>query len=296
MSQPPRLATPRRHAWRVLAALCGCVALAAAAVAQPQPLVERQYQLRFLSFGEGMTVATNECMIEGCRVTGAGPATLAVRADLPTHERIAKALRAADLPPADQAFQLILLEADRAAGGGDPGALPPAARKALADLANFLPYTSYRLLDAAFVRTNREARVVVEGMEGRAYEATLQFRGDPRAPDAELLMERFSLRLIPSDVIGLLMGTARAEAAAKPAAAPPPARAGGSSRVAGDSPSAGERNPTAAPAPQATPMPTLAENLLNTSFSLRRGETVVVGTSKLDGGSRALVVLLTALP
>jgi hypothetical protein len=36
--------------------------------------------------------------------------------------------------------------------------------------------------------------------------------------------------------------------------------------------------------------------LLSTSFSMELGETVVVGTSKLDGSDKALVVLLTALP
>jgi hypothetical protein len=35
--------------------------------------------------------------------------------------------------------------------------------------------------------------------------------------------------------------------------------------------------------------------VLETSFSMSVGETVVVGTSKLDGGSEALVVLLTAV-
>jgi hypothetical protein len=35
--------------------------------------------------------------------------------------------------------------------------------------------------------------------------------------------------------------------------------------------------------------------LLSTTFSLELGETVVVGTSKLDGSEKALVVLLTAL-
>ena len=48
---------------------------------------------------------------------------------------------------------------------------------------------------------------------------------------------------------------------------------------------------TAAPTP-----PTVAEHLLSTSFSIRKGETVVVGTSKLRGNDQALVVLLTALP
>jgi hypothetical protein len=36
--------------------------------------------------------------------------------------------------------------------------------------------------------------------------------------------------------------------------------------------------------------------LIETTFSLKEGETVVVGTSKADGGDGALVVLLTAIP
>jgi len=36
--------------------------------------------------------------------------------------------------------------------------------------------------------------------------------------------------------------------------------------------------------------------LIETTFSLKEGETVVVGTSKADGGDGALVVLLTAVP
>jgi len=37
-------------------------------------------------------------------------------------------------------------------------------------------------------------------------------------------------------------------------------------------------------------------DLISTSFSLKKGETIVVGTSKLDGSEEALVVLLTAVP
>jgi hypothetical protein len=36
--------------------------------------------------------------------------------------------------------------------------------------------------------------------------------------------------------------------------------------------------------------------VIDTSFSLKVGETVVVGTSRLDGGDEALIVLLTAVP
>jgi len=36
--------------------------------------------------------------------------------------------------------------------------------------------------------------------------------------------------------------------------------------------------------------------LIDTSFGLKEGETIVVGTSKVDGGDEALVLLLTAVP
>ncbi|HEX4959727.1 MAG TPA: hypothetical protein VF173_02725 [Thermoanaerobaculia bacterium] len=42
--------------------------------------------------------------------------------------------------------------------------------------------------------------------------------------------------------------------------------------------------------------PHAPRDLINTSFSLKKGETIVVGTSKLDGSEDALVVLLTAVP
>jgi hypothetical protein len=36
--------------------------------------------------------------------------------------------------------------------------------------------------------------------------------------------------------------------------------------------------------------------VINTSFSMDVGETVVVGTSRLSGNSKALIALLTAVP
>ncbi|MFY9820007.1 MAG: hypothetical protein WAM82_01410 [Thermoanaerobaculia bacterium] len=44
------------------------------------------------------------------------------------------------------------------------------------------------------------------------------------------------------------------------------------------------------------PAPHVPRDLISTSFSLKKGETIVVGTSKLDGSDDALVVLLTAVP
>jgi hypothetical protein len=42
--------------------------------------------------------------------------------------------------------------------------------------------------------------------------------------------------------------------------------------------------------------PRAPRDLISTSFSLKKGETIVVGTSKIDGSDEALVVLLTAVP
>lgn len=39
-----------------------------------------------------------------------------------------------------------------------------------------------------------------------------------------------------------------------------------------------------------------SRRVIDTSFGLKLGETVVVGTSRLDGGDEALIVLLTAVP
>jgi hypothetical protein len=279
----------RRHPTTLALLAAFALALSGPARAEEAP-VERRYQLRFLGLSDAIAVATNICPGEGvCAVNQLDHTSIGVRTDAATQERIAKALREADVPPADQAFQLVLMQADRT-GTGDPGPLPAGARKALTDLADFLPYTRYQLLGSAFVRTTRDASLVVEGIGGRSYEAQLRFRGDPRTPGSMLLVERFLLRLVPGDVLGYLMGSAAKAAgeagrgAAAPAIAPPPRRAPGAS------------TPPPAAAPQPTPGPTLAESLLDTSFSLRRGETVVVGTSKLDGNGTALVVLLTALP
>lgn len=42
--------------------------------------------------------------------------------------------------------------------------------------------------------------------------------------------------------------------------------------------------------------PRAAQDLISTTFGLKKGETIVVGTSKVDGTDEALVVLLTAVP
>ncbi len=296
------------------AGLLGALALALAPAASAQAtehVVERRYKLRFLPAADAVTVVQDLCPADGrCDLVPISGLELRVVADAATQTAIAKGLQAADLPPAAQAFQLVLLDAHRT-GTGMPDGLPASARKALADVADFLPYGRFDLLaPVAFVRTTHDARLTVASDDQLSYELELAFRGDARKPGAELLVEGFRLRLVPAEPIlvalaaqpgfsagatlprrtpaGVTSTPTPAAAAAPRAATPLPG---------GTAPGAGEaRGDGPAPPAAVTPPPTVAENLLSTSFSIRKGETVVVGTSKLDGNDRALVVLLTALP
>src|SRR5687768_14750082 len=268
--------------------------LAVPAAAQER-VVERRYQFRFLKVADALAVAQNLCPAEGtCAVSTSGADEIRMVADPRVHEQVARALQTADVPPASQTFLLTLLRAQRGAGGGAeslPADLPADARKAIEDVASFLPYGRFELLaPVAFLRTTDAARITVGGDDEHAYELDLAFRGDPRQPGAELLVHSFRLRLVPAEpmLIALAQQPGFGPGATLPRrdAAPDgaPAR-----RTANASP------PAVTPAP-ATPPPAVAENLLATSFSIRKGETVVVGTSKLRGNEQALVVLLTALP
>jgi hypothetical protein len=287
--------------------------LAPAVAAQTAPMggaVGRRYQLRFLSVNDAFAVAQHVCPVGGvCEMSPSGHNEITILAEPSIHEEMAAALKAADLPPASQAFLLILLEAHRAPGSAAslPPDLPREARKAVEDVASFLPYGRFELLaPVAFLRTTAGptggARVTVGGDDQHAYELDLSFRGDPRQAAAELLVDRFRLRLVPAEP--MLIALAQQPGFGPGATLPSRSAAGAAGSDQGPRPPASR--PAAAanagtPAPgstsgQPTPPPTLAENLIATSFSIRKGETVVVGTSKLRGNDQALVVLLTALP
>ncbi|HVT61131.1 MAG TPA: hypothetical protein VHR45_22395 [Thermoanaerobaculia bacterium] len=181
---------------------------------------------------------------------------LVLTASASVHERLARVLTKEDSAPRTQSFQLTLLIGD-SRGDGPPPELPKAAQKALEDMRDFLPFKHFQLLDMAWMRTTRSADARLVGAEGRPYQVQLSFRRVGDPAAKELLMEEFRIHEEPGSL-----------------PAPEPARAG-------------------APA-AAAPRP--PERLINTSFGIHVGETVVVGTSKLDGGDRALVVLLTAVP
>jgi len=153
-------------------------------------------------------------------------------------------------------FQLVLLVADNE---GKPGLenVPPRAEKALTDVRDFLPYKSYRLLDLGWLRSSGDAEVQLAGPDGEALSAGIRFRVPPGGGDQLEVLRFVIVRTNP-----------------RPTLLEAPRRDGAPSAVA----------------------PPANRPLLETSFGMRSGETVVVGTAKLDGPAKALVVVLSAVP
>jgi hypothetical protein len=234
-----------------------------AAQEQPETRTSVRYTVRFMDLHDAEVLAWDQCgqPAERCRVASlavndAGiKGYLEVLAEAAVHEKIARALAAQDAVPLTQSFQVLLLAAG--AKAADSGLeIPANARKALDDLKGFLPFKSYRLLDAVWIRATQDRLAVgqISGGAGAGYQVRLRFRNLGNPKDRNLFVDTFSLMAQP--------------ATPKPSAA-------------------GEGQPMAPPAPRA---------LIDTSFGLKGGETIVVGTSKVDGAEEALVVLLTAVP
>lgn len=182
---------------------------------------------------------------------------IAVRADEETHRRIAELIHEVDRPPHTQLFHVILLAASDSADGNGTEELPAEARAAIDDLRALLPYSSYEVIGSAPIRTSHEAIVQV-GRTGAAVRPGSA--GDGDSAQAEARPSPFD---VPFTVEMFFRGDARD---------------GGDLYVQ----SFGLSNP-------------LTGRLLGTSFGIRVGETVVVGTSKPRETEEALVVLLTAV-
>ena len=246
---------------------------AAAAAAAPREETDPtrfygvRYEIHFMDLHAAETLAWDQvpaAVKDRCRVAilavvgdSARKGYMEVTADSPTHERISRALVKADSMPRTQVFQVILLAASHKGGAGAPD-LPASAQKALADVRDFLPFKSYEVLDSTWLRTTREAEGRVVGRHGAGYRVDLVYQPVGDAAGKELFVSNFRVR----------EDTQTASVSAP--------------YTEGDK---------AAPAPTPRPL----RDLIATSFGLKSGETIVVGTSKVDDGE-ALVVLLTAVP
>jgi hypothetical protein len=239
-------------------------ALHAAQQEQPQSRTSVRYTIRFMDLHDAEVLAWDQCgkPAERCRVASlaisdaSSKGYLEVLAEAAVHEKIARALAAQDALPLTQSFQVLLLSAGAKAGSSGLE-IPPNAQKALADLKGFLPFKSYQLLDAVWMRATQD-RLTTGRIAGRGadYQVRLRFRNLGNPKDRNLFVDTFSLmEQLPTPK--------------------PPA------------PETKAEEPVA---------PKPARTLIDTSFGLKGGETIVVGTSKVDGADEALVVLLTAVP
>jgi hypothetical protein len=204
-----------------------------------------------------------------------------------------------------QGFSIVLVLGDVQQDGATGDSVPAAARAALADLKDFLPYRSYRVLDTAWILASSATRQAVssrlQGLDEQDYEVTLdrmpvgpsslQVRFEMREPDgsaerraavrdreAALRTELEQLAAAHSALQGQLK---RAEAAQNRA----------------DMEALRQRlaeTELAMETRQKTRYAPGGATLIDTSFAMSLGETVVVGTSRMRGGNKALIVLLTA--
>ena len=71
--------------------------------------------------------------------------------------------------PAAQGFSVVLVVGDLQGPAGEED-VPPAARRALADMKDFLPYKSYKLVDAAWIMGSTHASSRLRGPDDREYE------------------------------------------------------------------------------------------------------------------------------
>ena len=240
--------------------------------------------------------------------TGVGPARVPPRAVEVTPEPNKVFNDRRDGP---QAFSVVLVLGDMA-GAAAPDTVPAAARKALADMKDFLPYKGYRLLDAQWTLCCGRAPVVtrLRGADDQEYELELSasvFSGQSSGPAT--VSVRFQLRdqgrsetdsLTPGDTNRVLnqqyMEAQRRVTDLK-------ARLQSGAASAREVEQAEERLRSLARDLESARSKSDRMSVfhggravIDTSFRMDVGETVVVGTSRVKGNDKALIALLTAVP
>lgn len=236
-------------------------------------------------------------------------------------------------PVPRRGFNVVLLLGDmQDAGGLDT--VPVAARKALTDMKDFLPYKGYRLLDTQWVLASNSGPAItrLRGAEDQEYE--LELRASPTMqPDARGFNQtgisvRFFLREASDGTLA-----PRADSSRTPFHPKEMTKADSTTleisreifqlererddlqlqvtkgreqvKVGTASPDDVKRQDTQLAAItrriaelkqslSASSTKAGGRAVIDTSFRMDDGETVVVGTSKVKGGGRALIALLTA--
>ncbi|MEO7275416.1 MAG: hypothetical protein ABIX28_18900 [Vicinamibacterales bacterium] len=223
-----------------------------------------------------------------------------------------------------QGFSVVLVVGDLQGPAGDDD-VPVAARRALADMKDFLPYKSYKLVDAAWIVGTTHATSRLRGPEDRDYELEIT-TSDPRM--ARLTGTGLAASASGAPRVGVSFAL-RDVGGARDAGAPATGETNGASLQSLQREMAilekqysDMRGKYSASHPEAKRLEeelqtverkvaaqqrqveramgaqnrTNSRAVINTSFTMDIGETVVVGTSRLSGNSKALIALLTAVP
>lgn len=227
-----------------------------------------------------------------------------------------------------QGFSVVLVLGDMSAASTAADNVPPAARKALTDMKDFLPYKSYRLLDVQWTLCCGRAPMVsrLRGADGLDYELNLNTSVDVRPP-SELpssaeARPRLSIRFHLTEPVmsertsesNDLVGTLTRERqrleqqhtnVRRKAQQRFQVGAGSNPDEDRDVMEARARlsevDIRLAEARQLGRKPNgktvhMTRSVIDASFRMDVGETVVVGTSRVQGGDKAIIALLTAVP
>lgn len=204
-----------------------------------------------------------------------------------------------------QGYSVVLVLGDIQATSATDGNVPAAARKALADMKDFLPYKSYRLLDAQWILGSQRTVSRLRGANEQEYELTL--RGVAVAGGK--LSVNFRLAE-PGAVVGVRPAADADSRAGRRASLEDAVRAAeaelerlrtSSGEKRGEM-IAATREKIAAIQKELEQEKALRDaaaraggrSIIDTSFTMDVGETVVVGTSRV-AGDKALIALLTAV-
>lgn len=207
--------------------------------------------------------------------------------------------------PGVQGFSIVLVLGDLQ-GGPTSDNIPPAARAALGDLRDFLPYKSYRVLDTAWILGSTtqlfRAKSQLRGADDQTYEVNLTSSpvGAPAPPSLQM---KFVMRDSSGDLLGTSDAVQR-EAQMKTELLRLSASRAALEKSAQSAENSEERRARQAAIRDVTiaidtlqnqlQSVTAGQTLIDTSFNMRLGETVVVGTSRVRG-DKALIALLTAV-
>jgi hypothetical protein len=204
-----------------------------------------------------------------------------------------------------QGFSVVLVLGDtQSATTADN--VPAAARKALTDMKDFLPYKGYRLLDAQWILGTSRAITRLRGPNGDDQEFQLTLRSNPESGKIRVffqLQEAGAADTPAADAVELRSRQGQVAALRDRLQTLEAAAARERAKSTGDrQPNADRSTEEAARVKRQIAeldgpvSPGRTRPVIDTSFSMEVGETVVVGTSRVRGGDKALIALLTAVP